>query len=175
MFIFEKGNVSEIVMLSEDPLSNVINLGVGTTILGKNTKDTFVNKSDIFESSYGHIRLMEIMVYVSQNQDKFQDKKIQQIRVINPTYAEETSALNSQLVKNYNRLKLKNPDVDLNDLDSGIFVNDVDALIDGAKSRLMALDPNILDLFDISDCKTIEDFIDIAIARLENKYGNLYK
>ena len=74
-----------------------------------------------------------------------------------------------------NRLKLKNPDVDLNDLDSGIFVNDVDALIDGAKSRLMALDPNILDLFDISDCKTIEDFIDIAIARLENKYGNLYK
>lgn len=175
IFIFEKGNVSEIVMLSEDPLSNVINLGVGTTILGKNTKDTFVNKSDIFESSYGHIRLMEIMVYVSQNQDKFQDKKIQQIRVINPTYAKETSALNSQLIKNYNQLKLKNPDVDLNDLDSGIFIDDVTALIEGAKSRLMALDPNILDLFDVSDCKTIEDFIDIAIARLENKYGNLYK
>lgn len=175
IFIFEKGNTSEIVMLSEDPLSNVINLGVGTTILGRNTKDTFVNKSDIFESSYGHIRLMEVMIYISQNQDKFQDKKIQQVRVINPNYAQETSALNSQLVKNYNQLKLKNPDVDLNDLDSGIFVNDVDALIEGAKSRLMALDPNILDLFDVSSCDAIEDFIDTAIARLENKYGNLYR
>ena len=175
VFIFERGDVSEIVMLSEDPLSNVINLGVGTSILGKNTKDTFVNKSDVFEASYGHIRLMETMIYVSQNQEKFQDKKIQQIRVINPKYSKETSALNSQLIKNYNQLKLKNPDVQLNDLDSGIFVNDVDALIDGAKSRLMALDPDILDLFDITACKDTENFIDIAIARLENKYGNLYR
>jgi hypothetical protein len=131
-------------MVSNNPLTNVINLGLGTSILGKNTKDMNVDKTKIFESSYGHIGLMEMMVFVSQNQDKFKDVKIQQIRVINPDQTQEITALNSQLIRNYNQLKLKNSDVSLSDIDTSIFVDDVKALLDGAKSRMMSVDPDVL-------------------------------
>ena len=131
MFIFEKGGVCEIVMISNDPLANVINLGMGTSILGSNTKDMYVNKT-------------ECMVYISQNQSRFENKRIQQLRVINPTSGQEVTALNSKLIDNYNQLKLKNPRIALSDLDAGIFVEDVRALIDGAKSRLYAVNPDIL-------------------------------
>ena len=174
IFIFEKSGVCEIVMISENPLANVINLGVGTTILGKNTKDLYADKTKIFEASYGHIGLMEVMIYVSQNQDKFESKRIQQIRVINPNQAKETMALNSQIIQNYNQLKLKNPDIPLNDLDSGIFVEDVQALIDGAKSRLMSVDPTLLNELKIDEAKSIEDYIDSCLAMMKHKYTNLY-
>lgn len=175
IFIFEKGGVCEIVMMSENPLPNIINLGLGTTILGKNTKDMHVDKTKVFEASYGHIGLMEVMIYVSQNQDKFESKRIQQIRVINPSSAQETMALNSQIVQNYNQLKLKNPDVILDDLDSGIFVDDVQALIDGARSRLMCVDPNLLNELSVESAKSVEDYIDACMSMMRRKYSNLYK
>lgn len=176
IFVFEKGGVCEIVMISNDPLTNVINLGMGTTILGKNTKDMHADKTKVFESSYGHIGLMEIMIYISQNQDKFKDRKIQQIRVINPNRSnpQEITALNSQLIRNYTELKIKNPNVNLNDLDSSIFVSDVKALIEGAKSRMMSIDPDVLNRIDLEKTKSIEDYIDGSIALLQKKYG-LYK
>ena len=176
IFIFEKGGVCEIVMVSNDPLTNVINLGMGTTILGKNTKDMNVDKTKVFESSYGHIRLMELMVYIYQNQDKFKDRRIQQVRVINPnrTSPQEVTALNSQLIENYIELKKKNKDVPLDDLDPNLFVSDVKALVDGAKSRMMSVDPDILNKIDLSKVESIEDYIDGSITLLQKKYG-LYK
>jgi hypothetical protein len=174
IFIFERGGVCELVMVSEDPLSNVINLGMGTSILGKNTKDMNVDKTKIFESSYGHIGLMEMMIYISQNQDKFKDTRIQQVRVINPRDTKEITALNSQLVRNYNQLKLKNPDVNLSDLDSGVFVEDVQALIDGAKSRMMSVDPDLLNNIKLNDTIPIEDYVDMCIEKLRSEYS-LYR
>jgi hypothetical protein len=174
IFIFERGGVCELVMVSEDPLSNVINLGMGTSILGKNTKDMNVDKTKIFESSYGHIGLMEMMIYISQNQDKFKETRIQQVRVINPRDTKEITALNSQLVRNYNQLKLKNPDVSLSDLDSGVFVDDVQALIDGAKSRMTSVDPDLLNNIKLNDTMPIEDYIDMCIERLRSEYS-LYR
>lgn len=174
IFIFEKGGVCEIMMISDNPLTNVLNLGVGTSILGRNTKDMYIDKTKVFEASYGHIGLMETMIYVSQNQDKFKDRKIQQIRVVNPNQTQEITALNSQLIRNFNQLKLKNPDIELNDLDSGIFVGDVDALLAGAKSRMNSIAPDILNRIDLNETKSIEDYIDVNIQLLLNKYGNLY-
>ena len=175
IFIFEKGGVCELTMLSNNPLTNVINLGLGTSILGKNTKDMNVDKTKIFESSYGHIGLMEMLVYISQNQDKFKDIKIQQVRVINPDTTQEITALNSQLIRNYNQLKIKNPDVDLNDLNSNIFVEDVTALVEGAKSRMMSIDPDILNNVKLNDTDPIEKYIDNCIEAMRSEYGNLYR
>lgn len=175
IFIFEKGGVCEIVMISNDPLNNVINLGVGTSILGRNTKDMHVDKTKVFESSYGHLGLMEVLVYVSQNQDKFKDRKIQQIRVVNPNASKEITALNSRLIYNFNQLKIKNPDITLYDLDSGIFVDDTIALLEGAKSRMSSVDPDILGKLKYDKTKPIEDFIDVCIAEMQSKYGNLYR
>jgi hypothetical protein len=175
IFIFERGGICELVMLSNNPLTNVINLGLGTSILGKNTKDMNVDKTKIFESSYGHVGLMEMMVYISQNQDKFKDIKIQQVRVINPDTTQEITALNSQLIRNYNQLKLKNPDVELNDLDSRIFIEDAKALVDGAKSRMMSVDPDILNNVKLNDTDPIEDYIDRCIEAMRSEYGNLYR
>ena len=174
IFIFERGGICELVMVSEDPLSNVINLGMGTSILGKNTKDMNVDKTKIFESSYGHIGLMEMMIYISQNQDKFKETRIQQVRVINPRDTKEITALNSQLVRNFNQLKLKNPDVNLSDLDSGVFVDDVQALIDGAKSRMTSVDPDLLNNIKLNETMPIEDYIDMCIEKLRSEYS-LYR
>ena len=174
IFIFEKGGVCELVMLSNNPLTNVINLGLGTSILGKNTKDMNVDKTKIFESSYGHIGLMEVMIYISQNQDKFKDTKIQQIRVVNPDATQEITAINSQLIRNYNQLKLKNPDVQLNDLDTGIFVDDVQALIDGAKSRMMSVDPDLLNRINLNETESVEKYINLCLEIMRTEYG-LYK
>ena len=174
MFIFEKGGVCEIVMISNDPLANVINLGMGTSILGSNTKDMYVNKTKIFEASYGHIRLMECMVYISQNQSRFENKRIQQLRVINPTSGQEVTALNSKLIDNYNQLKLKNPRVALADLDAGIFVEDVRALIDGAKSRLYAVNPDILNRLKVEDVEqVVEDYLTPCIELMQSEYSKL--
>lgn len=173
IFIFEKGGVCEIVMIANDPLSNVINLGMGTSILGSNTKDMYVNKTKIFESSYGHIRLMECMIYISQNQDRFKDRQIQQLRVINPTSGEEVSALNSKLIDNYNQLKMHNSKVFLNDLDSGIFVEDVKALIEGAKSRLYAINPDILNRLKVEDVEQTIDYLNACIDLMKSEYSKL--
>ena len=173
MFIFEKGGVCEIVMISNDPLANVINLGMGTSILGSNTKDMYVNKTKTFEASYGHIRLMECMVYISQNQSRFENKRIQQLRVINPTSGQEVTALNSKLIDNYNQLKLKNPKISLNDLDAGIFVEDVQALIDGAKSRLYAVNPDILDRLKVEDVEQTIDYLNTCIDLMQSEYSKL--
>ena len=174
IFIFERGGICELVMLSDNPLTNVINLGMGTSILGKNTKDMNIDKTKVFEASYGHIGLMEMMVYISQNQDKFKEVKIQQVRVVNPSDTKEITALNSQLIRNYNQLKLKNPDVSLSELDTGIFVDDVKALIDGAKSRMMSIDPDLLNNIKLDETTPIEDYLDMCIETMRSTYS-LYK
>lgn len=173
LFIFEKGGVCEIVMISNDPLANVINLGMGTSILGSTTKDMYVNKTKTFEASYGHIRLMECMVYISQNQNRFENKRIQQLRVINPTSGQEVTALNSKIIDNYNQLKLKNPRVFLNDLDAGIFVEDVQALINGAKSRLYAVNPDILNRLKVEDVEQTIDYLNTCIDLMQSEYSKL--
>ena len=173
IFIFEKGGVCEIVCISENPLNNVINLGMGTSILGANTKDIKIDKTKTFESSYGHIGLMEVMLYVSQNQDKFSSKKIQQIRVINPTQSQEVTALNSELIDNYNQLKRRNMSSGMADLDVNIFVEDVQALIDGAKSRMMSVNPDILGMISAEEGEDISEYLQRCISSLKNKYSNL--
>lgn len=173
MFIFEKGGICEIVMISTDPLANVINLGMGTSILGSNTKDMYVNKTKTFEASYGHIRLMECMVYISQNQGKFENKHIQQVRVINPNSGQETTAINSKLIDNYNQLKLHNPRIPLADMDGGIFVEDVQALIDGAKSRLYAVNPDILNRLKVEDVEQTVDYLNTCIDLMQSEYSKL--
>lgn len=173
IFIFEKGGVCEIVSISENPLFNVINLGMGTSILGATTRDMNVNKVKTFEASYGNIGLMEVMLYVAQNQDKFRTRKIQQVRVINPSQNQEVSALNSELLDNYAQLKQKNPTVGLIDIDSNVFVEDVKALIEGAKSRMMSIDPDVLGQIKISDSEEISDYLNNCMSALKRAYSNL--
>ena len=83
-FIFTRGAETEIVTLTNKNLFDVNDLGFGTTILGTTTRNKNVGLKTILEASNGKLELMKTIVYISENQDWFNHKKITQIRVLNP-------------------------------------------------------------------------------------------
>lgn len=153
-FIFTKDSKVEIVTVTGGAsLTTKINLGPNRrdtryTILGRTKKDRIVNKREILSSTIGNMELMRAMTYVALNKDKFDGKQIVEMRVINTVTTEEQQVANSKLVNNYNKLCNENITSGAPTVSNGLFMNDVEAYVDGAKERLLATGENLGGYFD---------------------------
>lgn len=179
-FIFRKSGRTEIVMISNKPLLQTLNLGVGTTLLGKTLANEHVNTKEIYEANYGSLELMKAMIYISQNQDLFVDDKIAEIRVINPWAMtnKEMPSLNSQLINNYNSICLQNQNSEnLKSIRTDIFWDDVTALVAGAHDREAAAGSGWLDFELVPDARDElynADWIYKQITSIRSKYSKLH-
>jgi hypothetical protein len=84
IFIFKKSGRTEIVVISNKPLAQTLNLGMGTSLLGKTLSNENVSRKEILDASYGNLEMLKALIYVSQNQELFLEDKISEIRTINP-------------------------------------------------------------------------------------------
>lgn len=127
IFIFKKDGKAEVVMATTSPLRTTVNLGMGTSLLGKNTKDLYADKLKVLPAMTGYMELMRGLLYVGLNSDVFSDCKIAEMRVIDMKGGDEVIVDNDTLLDNYQQLRLKNRDADMPKLDSSIFMNSVQA------------------------------------------------
>lgn len=82
-------------------LNTLIPLKNGKSILGTVRGDTDITDNrKILDSRRGHMLLMKAMAFISENQDIFKNKKIQNIKAINLHNVETLTASNSTLQLN---------------------------------------------------------------------------
>lgn len=173
IFVFTSGTTSEIIVLENQDLAPIQNLGMGTSLLGKNTQDKYVNRSRTLDASNGNLALMKAMIFIANNQDLFKNKRISEISVMNPDAGKEISHLPSRLIDNYNDLCRKNPNVDTPLLMRDIFFSDVESCIRGASSRLKTIETSVTGITKLdTEAKSLED-IENMIAELKLKYPQL--
>lgn len=175
IFIFTLGNRSEVVIIERNDLNTVLDLGLGKTLLGKNTKDKYIDRTKILESSNGNLGLMLAMIYIANNQEAFKDKRVTEVSVINPEMGKEKTQLNSRLIYNYNQLCDKNPSVETPKIVADCFFNDADALIQNADSRLRAENEDLTGLVNPDENQSQLDYLNMLISALQHKYPELYK
>lgn len=178
IFIFKKDGVAEIVVLSNKQLLQKVNLGMGTSLLGKTTENAYINSKEILDANYGNIEIMKAMLYVSQNQDLFKNFKIAEIRAVNPwnKFNKQVTNINSAIIHNWNMICMNNPDLKLQQVSNDIFWDDVTAELSIAYSLLSNEDQSYVD-FELvpSAPDKIYDaqWIESKIAALRSRYNQL--
>lgn len=175
IFIFTKGGKSEVVILERNDLNTVIDLGLGKTILGKNTKDKYIDKNKILQSSNGNLALMQAMIYIAAHQDDFKNRMISEVSVVNVEQGEEQTHLPSKLIYNYNTLCDKNPSVEAIKISPDIFYDDAQACIQNAESRLSTIDVDLLGLVKAGEVeKNTKPYLELLISGLKAQHSELY-
>lgn len=173
IFIFSLGNKSEVVLVERMRLNTTINLGLGESILGKNTKDKYIDRLKVLEASNGNLALMKAMIYISQHQSDFNTKPITEVSVINLEENEEMTHLNSRLINNFNMLCDKNPNVDIQKISANVFFDDIEACQQNAESRLSSEDISIFGLVNPQQNEPIRDYLQKQIKALRSKFPEL--
>ena len=137
LFLFQHDGRSEMVVIANQPLHNVINLGRGKSILGRTLEDTYVDSKDILPASNGNMEAMKAMVYISDHPELFASNKLTQLVVLNPWRAQRTYVNNSQWIYNYNRLidNVEN-NGEFQKINSDVFYDDIVSLLSIVDSNL---------------------------------------
>lgn len=170
IFVFEKGGVIEIVSTTTTQLRSTINLGMGTTLLGKTTKNKHADTATILTATGGHMELMRVMSYIALTPENFEDKHISNVRVVNLQDGMEDVIENSRLIENYNELRKHNPEAKAPAIKTSIFLSDVESCLFDVRERLNSIEPDILNEFDINQMDLNAKAIRNMISTLENKY-----
>lgn len=137
IFVFSKDGKSEIVMISEKPLLNNIQMRLGKSLLGDYYDDSRWDRTTTLAANNGNLKLIQALCYVAHNQEFFLGNKIQSVRCINPWHRTEVDTLNSTLINNFKELNLKSK--------AGIKINwhcfegDIDSLINQADDQFKLL------------------------------------
>ena len=140
IFVFSKNGRSEIVMLTEKPINEVIKLQKGMSILGDFYDDSHWDKTKWMSASNGNLKILQALCYVANNEKYFLQRPISEIRTINPWHKMEVSTINSIAIDNFRRLALeRKSNIKLN---GRCFQDDITALIDMADERFRTLNLN---------------------------------
>lgn len=177
IFEFERDGDIEIVVITNDSLFNTRNLGFGTTLLGKTTKDKHVGSRQILPSNYANLAMMKAVVYLSENQDAYVGKKIVQIRAFNPWFGQfSDNVTNSTLLENYEQLCRRNPNVETKPINHALFDSDPESIIKLIMSKSEMLDKKIIDFdekYDATQVYDLERWCKKAIEDLKHNYKEL--
>lgn len=179
IFIFDRGNLTEIVALTNVSLHNQYNLDAGSTILGKNVKDKLTGSRNILDATAANIEIIKALIYVGENQDQFEGQKIIQIKALNPWYGQvDDSVLNSVLLENYQKLRMHNPSIKTKNISESLFLSDGFSLISLLQSKMELLDPEVIDFdvkYDELQIHERRKWVEKAMKALEYKYPELHK
>lgn len=177
IFEFEKDGEIEIVVITDASLFNTRNLGFGDTILGKNTKNKHVGSRKILDANYANLAMMKAMVYLAENQDSYKGKKIVQIRAFNPWFGQfSDNVTNSDLLENYEALRLRNPDSGAKQITAALFDSDAESIIKLIMSKSEMLDTKIVDFdekYDAGQVQDLEKWCSKTMQQLKRDYAEL--
>lgn len=177
IFMFTKGDQIEIVVMTNEGLFDTMNLGVGNTILGKNTKNKHVGLRNILPASNANLAMMKAMIFISENQQMFKGKKIVQVRAFNPWRGElSDNVTTTTLLQNYDQLRLRNQNVDAQAIDSSIFMSDIESTIALIQSKWEMLDTTMVDFdekYDASQVESVTEWANKSLAQLKETYKEL--
>lgn len=173
IFVFSKNGRSEIVMMTEKPLLDIIEMRKGRSILGDYYEDFKWDRTRWLAANNGNLKMMQALCYVSENQEYFLANKIGEIRCINPWHTNEVSALNSLLIDNFRRLNAESKaGIELN---GNCFLDDITALVQSADDRFKMLDLStsfcIID--EARNESYTQEWLLRKIAGLRNTYKDL--
>lgn len=179
LFLFKKANQSEMVVISNTPLHDRLNLGLGSTIVGKYVEDEFVDLKTTMPGTNGAIEGMKAMIYISEHPELFTSDKLSQIVVLNPWFGQKTNFHNSDWITNYNDLvKRAGSDSGLKSVSDNLFYDDVISLLSLVDSNLSAIgESSILKNFSLDGrdgdgnlIEYTEQYIEQTIDKLKRKY-----
>ncbi len=182
LFEFRLGNRSEIIVMTNSPIHDNLNLGLGTSLLGRFVEDQYIDSKTILRASNGNIEAMKAMIYVAEHPELFTDTKIVQIVTMNPWSGHKTNVQNSQWIENYNQLvekcgeesglKLVNPNVFYDDLYATMSL--VDSYLESGENPIHLSDLSTDGIgLDLDVTLYTEDFILDALDRMKRKFPYL--
>jgi hypothetical protein len=120
-YVFTNGTRSELVLLDNGNLHEEIPLSKGTSILGNKIDDRNVDDQFTLKSTLGNMLLMKAMIFVSEHQDYFESIPIGNITVCSLHGKHAVSTIPPILMENYEKLRLRYPDLSLKHIKDGIF------------------------------------------------------
>lgn len=178
IFEFERDGNIEIVVITNDTLFNTRDLGFGTTLLGKNTRNKHVGSRKILPANYANLAMMKAVVYLSENQDAYKGKKVVQIRAFNPWFGQfSDNVTNDVLLENYEQLCRKNPDVEAKPITHALFDSDTESIIKLIMSKSEMLDKKLIDFDEKYDARQIHDlekWCNESLESLKRNYPELH-
>lgn len=177
IFKFTRGEDVEIVVMTNEGLFDTMNLGMGTTLLGKNTKDKHVGSRRILPASNAYLSMMKAMIYIAENQNVFKGKKVLQIRAFNPWRGQVSDTVTTaRLLENYEQLRLRNPKANAQQIDSSIFLSDTESIIRLIQSKVEMLDTKLIDFnekYDASQVESVSKWANTMLSQLKQDYKDL--
>lgn len=182
IFIFQKDGRSEVVVMSNAPLHNIINLGKGSTLSGRFLEDQLTDSKIDLPANNGNIDAIKALVYIADNPDVFKNAKITQVVTINPWRGQRTFINNSRWIDNYNKLVGLAKDDDLNILTKDLFWDDVTSMLSIADSYLKSAEVsselpdfsmNGIISLDGSTVAFTEEYVEHAMEVLRQKYPTI--
>ena len=177
IFLFRKAGQSEIVVVSKAPIHDRLNLGLGTTILGKFIEDEYTNSKTVLPGTNGAIEGMKAMIYISSHPELFANDKISQLSVINPWFGQRTNYLGSDWVQNYNSLVEKSGEGSgLKKVSESLFYDDIPSLLSLVDSYLGAIgESSVFEKFSIDGKDANGDLIEYTDKYIETAIDTLKK
>ena len=182
IFIFNKSNQMEIIVISEKDLHRRVDINGNQNICGAKLKDGQIGTDDInvLSSEYGNLMIMKAAAIIANNPsilfgaDGKQEFKINAIKAINPWRATEVNTFsNRAIIDNWNLIARKNSEYNIPTIGSEWFFNDVDSFINSAKDLALSESLTILDELarpkpeeQSHDAKTIREFM----RKMEHDY-----
>lgn len=104
LFTFEKDNVVEIIVLSNEELTTKLKLSKGTTLLGNFIKDQYVDTKSIYEANNGYLGIIMAMFYLNSYSEFYVNKKVQKIQTLNIWNQTGQDTYNELMYDNFRRL-----------------------------------------------------------------------
>lgn len=104
LFIFERNGLIEIVTLTQNNPHAVINLGLGTTILGATHRNHEVDENQYIRATNGNIDLIKVMNFLNNNPELLQNYMINSIISRNIWTRSGTDMYSETLLHNFRTL-----------------------------------------------------------------------
>ena len=182
LFVFQYNGRTELVTITNRPVHNRINLGKGSSLLGRTVEDQYIDSKTILPATNGNMEGVKALLYISKHPELFKDNKLTQLVVLNPWTGQRTYVSNNQWITNYNRLIETIKDVKLPALSADLFWDDITSMLSIVDSNLKAAEhPTQLNGFSLngqisSDGSVLqftEEYVEYAIKKMKSDYAYL--
>lgn len=104
VFVFTKDGFAEIVSLHHNLSHEIVNLGLGTNILGATHKNRDIDENLILQATNGNIDLIKIMCLLNSSTEALKGYKILGLKSFNIWLQDGTDCYNETLLDNFSRL-----------------------------------------------------------------------
>lgn len=173
LFVFEKENQIEVVVITNKIIHNRVNFLKGNSILGNFKDNASIDGRKILDASYGNLEVFKALNILSEIPSLFENSKINSISAINPWHGKRVAPSNEKLLENWDKLTMFLGDNYSNKLNSSWFNSDIASYVNQCIGYMNCLDEKIIDFqlkYDAEGAGYTTDWLIEKLTEMRMKY-----